>query len=246
VASNGFNDSDGAAPHRPVIGLTAYTEQVRYLGWDVEASLLPSTYVDAIIRSGGVPVLLPPVDGGADAVISTLGGLVLAGGGDVDAAQYGEVAHQANYGVRPARDAFELALLRAALDCDLPMLMVCRGMQLLNVAFGGSLTQHLPDVVGHEGHRPQPGVFGPVQVRLAAESRVGMILGTDAQVLCQHHQALGRVAHDLDVVGWAQDGTVEAVELPGRTFVLGVQWHPEQDPADDRLFAALVAACARR
>jgi gamma-glutamyl-gamma-aminobutyrate hydrolase PuuD len=231
---------------RPVIGLTAYTEQVRCLAWEVEAALLPSTYVRATIRSGGIPVLLPAVAGAADAVLDALDGLVLSGGGDVDAAAYGEVAHPANGGVRPARDSFELALLRAALDRDLPILAVCRGAQLLNVALGGSLTQHLPDLLGHHQHRPQPGVFGPVQVRLAAGSRVAMILGTHVHVLCQHHQALGRVAQDLDVVGWAQDGTVEAVELPGHTFVLGVQWHPEQDPADDRLFAALTAACMRR
>ncbi|MBV9140243.1 MAG: gamma-glutamyl-gamma-aminobutyrate hydrolase family protein [Pseudonocardiales bacterium] len=235
-----------SAPRRPVIGLTTYTEQVRCLAWDVEASLLPSTYVAAIIRSCGVPVLLPPVDHAADVVLGALDGLVLAGGGDLDAAAYGEAAHPANAGVRPARDAFELALLRAALDRDLPTLAVCRGTQLLNVALGGSLTQHLPDVLGHHAHRPAPGVCGPVQVRLAAHSRVARILGTEVQVLCQHHQALGRVAGDLDVVGWAQDGTVEAVELPGHTFVLGVQWHPEEDTTDDRLFAALITACVAR
>ncbi|MGH3822090.1 MAG: gamma-glutamyl-gamma-aminobutyrate hydrolase family protein, partial [Pseudonocardiaceae bacterium] len=149
-------------------------------------------------------------------------------------------------GVRPARDALELALVRAALGRELPVLAVCRGAQLLNVVLGGSLTQHLPEVVGHDGHRPRPGVFGPVTVRLAAQSRIGTILGAQTQVLCHHHQALNRVAEDLTVVGWALDGTIEAVELPGRTFVLGVQWHPEQDPADDRLFAAFVAACVRR
>jgi gamma-glutamyl-gamma-aminobutyrate hydrolase PuuD len=249
VASNGSDIDSGA--RRPLIGLTAYTEQVRYLACDVEASLLPSTYVDAIVRSGGVPVLLPPVNGATDAVADALDGLVLSGGGDVDASRYGEQPHRANRGVRPARDAFELALLRAMLARDLPVLAVCRGMQVLNVALGGSLTQHLPDVVGHDGHRPQPGVFGAVRVRLAAGSRVGTILGTDAHVHCQHHQALGRVADDLAVVGWAEDGTVEAVELPGRSFVLGVQWHPEQwhpeqDHADDRLFAALIVAASIR
>ncbi|MGH3720620.1 MAG: gamma-glutamyl-gamma-aminobutyrate hydrolase family protein [Pseudonocardiaceae bacterium] len=238
--------SNGSDRHRPVIGLTAYTERARYLSWDVEASLLPSTYVDAVIRSGGVPVPLPPVDGAVQDILGVLDGLVLCGGGDVDAAAYGEVAHRANGGVRLARDVFELALLRAAAHRDLPTLAVCRGAQLLNVALGGSLTQHLPDVLGHHEHQPRPCVFGPVQVRLAARSRVAAVLGTDARVLCHHHQALCRVAEDLDVVGWAPDGTVEAVELPGRTFLLGVQWHPEQDPTDDRLFAALVAACARR
>ena len=247
MASNGCDIPSGdipggGIPRRPVIGLTAYTEQVQSRAWDMEAALLPSTYVNAIIRSGGVPVLLPAVAGAAEEVLDALDGLVLSGGGDVDAAAYGEVAHPANGGVRPARDSFELALLRAALDRDLPILAVCRGAQLLNVALGGSLIQHLPDLLGHHQHRPQHGVFGPVQVRLAAGSRVAAILGTQAQVLCRHHQALGRVAQELDVVGWAQDGTVEAVELPGRTFVFGVQWHPEQNPVDDRLFTALIAA----
>jgi len=117
-------------------------------------------------------------------------------------------------------------------------------MQLLNVALGGSLIQHLPDVVGHDGHRPQPGVYGPVRVRLAAPSRVEAIVGPGVDVHCHHHQALNRMADDLDVVGWAEDGTVEAVEMPGRGFALGVQWHPEQGHADDRLFAALVAAAS--
>jgi putative glutamine amidotransferase len=246
VASNGCDIPSGHIPRRPVIGLTAYTEQVQSRAWDAEAALLPSTYVNAIIRSGGVPVLLPAVAGAAEEVLDALDGLVLSGGGDVDAATYGEVAHPANSDVRPARDSFELGLVRAALDRDLPILAVCRGVQLLNVALGGSLIQHLPDFLGHHQHLPQRGVFGPVQVRLTAESRVATILGTHAQVLCRHHQALGRVAQDLDVVGWAQDGTVEAVELPGHTFVLGVQWHPEQNPTDDRLFIALIVACTGR
>lgn len=246
------NDSDpGVAARRPLIGLTSYTEQVQYLVWRHEASLLPSAYLDAIVRSGGVPVLLPPVDAGVDTLVAALDGVVLSGGGDIDAAQYGEAPHPANRGMYPKRDAFELSLLRSALDHDMPVLAICRGMQMLNVALGGSLTQHLPDVVGHDGHRPAPGVSGPVRVRLAAQSRIGTILGTDVHVQCQHHQALGRVAAGLDVVGWAEDGTMEAVELPGHRFVLGVQWHPEVahpelGHADDRLFAALVSAASAR
>ncbi|MGH3914029.1 MAG: gamma-glutamyl-gamma-aminobutyrate hydrolase family protein [Pseudonocardiaceae bacterium] len=237
------NDSDPhVAVRRPLIGLTAYAERVRYLAWDHDAALLPSTYLDAIVRSGGIPVLLPPVEITTNTLATALDGLVLSGGGDVDAAQYGEAPHPANSGMRPSRDTFELSLLRAALDHDLPVLAVCRGVQVLNVALGGSLIQHLPDVVGHDGHRPRLGVFGPIRVRLAAESRVGQILGTDVKVTCSHHQALGRVADGLDVVGWAEDGTVEAVERPGHSFMLGVQWHPEQDSADDRLFTALVTA----
>ncbi|MGQ0776846.1 MAG: gamma-glutamyl-gamma-aminobutyrate hydrolase family protein [Pseudonocardiales bacterium] len=240
MASNGSDVS--AAVRRPLIGLTAYTEQAQYLDRDQEASLLPRTYVDAIVRSGGVPVLLPPVPDATGTLVAALDGLVLSGGGDIDAAQYGEEPHPANGGTRLTRDAFELSLLRGALDHDLPVLAVCRGMQLLNVALGGSLTQHLPDVVGHAGHRPHNGGFGPVRVRLTTESRIGAILGADAHVQCSHHQALRRVADDLDVIGWAEDGTVEAVELPEHRFMLGVQWHPEQNPTDDRLFTALIAA----
>ncbi|MGH3939666.1 MAG: gamma-glutamyl-gamma-aminobutyrate hydrolase family protein [Pseudonocardiaceae bacterium] len=238
------NDSDlgRAAPRRPLIGLTTYTEHAHYLARDHEACLLPSTYVDAIVRSGGVPVLLPSVEHAADTLIDALAGLVLCGGGDIDAARYGETPNQTNNGMRPARDAFELSLLRGALDRDLPVLAVCRGMQVLNVTLGGSLIQHLPDVVGHHKHRPTLNGYGPVRVRLTAASRIGTILGTDAHVRCSHHQALSRVADDLNIVGRAEDGTVEAVELPGHSFVLGVQWHPEQDSTDDRLFAALVTA----
>lgn len=245
MVSNG-SDPDRGASRRPLIGLTAYTEQAQYLSRELEATLLPSAYVNAIVRSGGVPVLLPPVPDAADTLIAALDGLVLSGGGDIDAARYGEPPHPANRGTRLARDAFELSLLRRALDHDLPVLAVCRGMQLLNVALGGSLTQHLPDIIGHHGHRPRNGGFGSVRVRLATESRVGAILGADALVQCSHHQALGRVADDLNVVGWAEDGTAEAVELPGHGFVLGVQWHPEQNHTDDRLFTTLVAAAGIR
>lgn len=245
MASND-SDPDAAAVRRPLIGLTAYIEHVQYLAWTHEASLLPNVYVDAIIRAGGIPVLLPPVQDATEVLIAALDGLVLSGGGDIDPANYGQTPHPINYGTRPERDAFELSLLRGALKEDLPVFAVCRGMQVLNVAFGGSLTQHLPDRVGHDRHRPRPGVFGPVRVRLDARSRVGAIVGTEVQVQCAHHQALGRVADDLTVVGWAEDGTVEAVELAGHGFVLGVQWHPEQDHTDDRLFAALVTAASAR
>ncbi|MGH3932088.1 MAG: gamma-glutamyl-gamma-aminobutyrate hydrolase family protein [Pseudonocardiaceae bacterium] len=242
------NDSDlgRAVSCRPLIGLTTYTEEAHYLARNHEACLLPTTYIDAIVRSGGVPVLLPSVENAADSLVAVLDGLVLCGGGDVDAARYGEAPHRANNGMRPARDAFELSLLRGALDRDLPVLAVCRGTQVLNVALGGSLIQHLPDVVGHHKHRLTASEYGPIRVRLTAASRIGTILGTDAHVRCSHHQALNRVADDLDIVGRAEDGTVEAVELPGHSFVLGVQWHPEQDSTDDRLFTALVTAARAR
>lgn len=211
------------------------------LAWDTDFAMLQRTYVDAVARAGGTPVLLPPVEHGADGVLDALAGLVLTGGADVDPARYGEAQHPETTGLRPDRDAWELDLLTRALDLDLPVLGVCRGTQVLNVGLGGSLTQHLPDVVGNQDHRPQVGVFGGVRVRLAAGSRLAGLLGDELPVSCHHHQSIDRLAAGLTAVGWAPDGTVEAVELPGRRFTLGVQWHPEED-RDVRLFAALVAA----
>jgi gamma-glutamyl-gamma-aminobutyrate hydrolase PuuD len=229
---------------RPLIGLTTYQERARCLVWDTDFALLPHSYVDAVARAGGVPVLLPPVEQGADEVIASLDGLVLSGGADIDPSRYGEQPHPATRGTRPGRDEWEVRLLGRALERDLPVLCVCRGAQLLNVALGGSLKQHLPDAVGHEGHRPRPAVFGSTRVTLREGSRVADILGTERDVPCYHHQALDRFAPGLDIVGWAEDGTAEAVELPGHRFVLGVQWHPEEDKSDIRLFEALVAAAA--
>jgi putative glutamine amidotransferase len=233
VASNG---SDA-----PLVGLTTYQEPARFGVWDTEAALLPRTYVDAIARSGAAPVLLPP-QAGARVPPTALDGLVLTGGADVDPARYGQAAGAHTQAPRPDRDAGEFALLEAALAAGLPVLAVCRGMQVLNVALGGTLTQHLPDVVGHAEHSPAPAVYGTVRVTLAPGSRAAAILGAEAKVRCYHHQAVDEVAAGLVVTGRAEDGTVEAVELPGPAFVLGVQWHPETDPDDDRLFRALVDA----
>jgi putative glutamine amidotransferase len=232
------NDSE----HRPVIGITTYTERTRFGCWDVAAAVLPRTYPDSVVRAGGVPVLLPPIGAGFPELVGRLDGLLLAGGADVDPARYDQSTHLETLGLRPDRDAFEFGLLTEALAADLPILAVCRGMQVLNSALGGTLRQHLPDVVGHHGHRPEPGVFGECKVRLHTGSQAEKILGTEAKVCCHHHQALDTTANDLTVVGTADDGTIEAVELPGRTFVLGVQWHPEQDNDDDRLVAALITA----
>jgi len=238
----GSNDS------KPLIGLTTYAERAQTGVWDTDFALLPFNYVDAVSRAGGVPVLLPPVsddtDGSAEAV-AALDGLVISGGADIDPAAYDQPPHPATTGTRPGRDGWEMRLLEHALSRDLPVLGVCRGAQVLNVALGGSLHQHLPDVVGHESHRPSPAVFGPTRVRLAEGSLAARILGGDCKVPCYHHQALDRIAPALDVSGWSEDGTVEAVELPARRFVLGVQWHPEQDSGDPRLFEALVAAALR-
>jgi putative glutamine amidotransferase len=229
-----------------VIGITTYAERTRFGSWDLDTAVLPKTYPDSVVRAGGVPVLLPPVGTGFAELVGRLDGLLLSGGADVDPARYDQQAHPETLGLRPDRDAFEFGLLAAALAADLPILAVCRGMQVLNSALGGTLRQHLPDVVGHHGHRPEPGVFGECRIRLHAGSRAEDVLGAEVKVYCHHHQALDTTADGLTVVGTADDGTIEAVELAGRTFVLGVQWHPEQDNGDDRLVAALIAAAHAR
>lgn len=237
-----LNDSDPRAA-RPVVGVTTYRERARFGVWDTPSAVLPAEYVDTVLRAGGVPVLLPPLPAdAAPAVLRGLDALLLTGGADLDPARYGRPPHPATSGVRADRDEFEFALLAAALAADLPVLAVCRGVQVLNVALGGTLDQHLPDTLGHDAHRPEPGVFGDRSVTPAAGSTLAKVLGERATVRCHHHQALAEVAAGLVVTGRAQDGTIEAVEAPGHRFVLGVQWHPEHDAGDDRLVAALVRA----
>ena len=224
---------------RPLIGISTYREQARWGTWDMPAVLLPASYADAIAGAGGEPVLLPTGASSPD-VLPRLDGLVLAGGADVEPVRYGSAAGPHSTVVRPDRDATELALLEAALVADLPLLAVCRGMQLLNVVLGGDLVQHLPDLPGTGSHDPGPGLFQRRAVRIAAGSTLAGLLGTTAPADCHHHQALGRIAEGLRVTAKAEDGVVEAVELPAKRFCVGVQWHPEAGQ-DDRLFAAHVA-----
>jgi putative glutamine amidotransferase len=223
---------------RPLIGITTYREQARWGYWDVPAVLLPANYADAVAGAGGEPVLLPTGAVSA-ATVTRLDGLVLAGGADVDPARYEEQAGPHTTGTRPERDASEIALSQAALDRDLPLLAICRGMQLLNVLLGGTLIQHVPDVPGAQAHQEGPGLYAERKVRVDPDSAVGAILGPAVTVDCHHHQALDRLAPGVTASAWAEDGLVEAVELTGRPFCLGVQWHPEAGP-DHRLFAALV------
>jgi anthranilate synthase component 2/putative glutamine amidotransferase len=223
------------------------------LVWQREFAMLHATYVAATERAGGIAVLLPPPGAGAeragaeraDEVLDRVDALVLTGGADVDPLRYGAAPAAQTSRPRVLRDEWEIALTRAALQRDLPLLAICRGLQVINVALGGTLHQHLPEVTGHEGHQPAPGVFGAVDVNTEPGTRTAELTGPRVRVSCHHHQALARLAPGLQVTGQADDGTVEAVEVPGRAFAVGVQWHPEESSQDVRLFAALVEAGQR-
>jgi gamma-glutamyl-gamma-aminobutyrate hydrolase PuuD len=230
---------------RPLIGITSYLERATFGIWQADCALLTQDYVDSVVRAGGVPVLLPPIGDGATELAARLDALILSGGPDVTPSRYGEEQQSRTEATRPGRDTYEFALLAAALAADLPVLAICRGVQVLNAALGGSLHQHLPDHVGHDGHRPRPGEFGTTSVTLTRGSRVADALGASASVRCHHHQAIDAVAPDLAVTAVAADGTVEAAEHRARAFVVGVQWHPEQNPTDDRLVTALVQATTK-
>lgn len=229
----------------PVVGVTASREEASWGHWSSPALLAPAAYVEAITAAGGLAVLLVPEDREVAEVVARLDALVLSGGADMDPAAYGAAPHPSSGAPQPGRDAAELAYLRAGAGRDLPVLGICRGMQVMNVARGGTLLQHLPDVVGHDGHRPTPGVFATHQVSVEAGSRLASIVGTRcSDVPTHHHQGLDRLGDGLRAVAWAGDGTIEAVEDPRATFLLGVQWHPEAG-ADLSLFSALVAAAAQ-
>ena len=235
---------------RPAIGLCAAVESARWGAWDEEAALLPRSYARAVQRAGGIALMLPPdplLEQNPAEILDRLDGLVLTGGCDIDPGTYGEPAHESVTGTSPERDRFELALARAALERDMPLLGICRGMQMLNVALGGGIEQHLPDVVGHEMHRHTPGVFADHHVRLEPGSLAARVVGRELEpVKSHHHQALDGLGDGLVVTGWSvEDGVVEAVEQPDRRFALGVLWHPEEDEASRVLHALVEEAKAR-
>jgi gamma-glutamyl-gamma-aminobutyrate hydrolase PuuD len=212
----------------------------RFGVWELESALVPADYVRAVERAGGRPLLVPPAEDGVEETLDALDGLILSGGSDLDPELYGQDAHSETAGVVVERDRAELALLQAALARDLPVLAICRGSQVLNIARGGDLVQHLPDVVGDEKHKHTPGAFADHDVEIEADTRLAAVVGDHAPVKSHHHQGFGRIGEGLRVAARAEDGTVEAVEDPSRRFALGVLWHPEAGE-DAALFEALVA-----
>src|ERR687897_137030 len=230
---------------RPMIGITAYTGRSgRWGAWDVPAAVIPLAYVRQVEAAGGRALLVPPSEEGIDETLDALDGILFSGGSDIDPSEYGHEAHPETNGVRPERDRCELALLRAALERDMPVLAVCRGSQVLNVALGGDLVQHLPEVVGDEKHKHTPGVFADHDVEIAADSRLETLLGERAPVKSHHHQGYGRLGEGLVESARAEDGTIEAFEDPSYRFALGVLWHPEEGE-DFRLFEQLVDEARR-
>ncbi|HEY1571103.1 MAG TPA: gamma-glutamyl-gamma-aminobutyrate hydrolase family protein [Pseudonocardiaceae bacterium] len=234
--------SNVSEPVRPLVGITSYLERATFGVWQAECALLTRDYLDSVVRAGGIPVLLPPIGDGAAELVATLDALILSGGPDVSPTRYGERQHPRTEETRPERDAYEFQLVAAALGADLPVLAICRGAQVLNAALGGTLHQHLPERTGHESHRPRPGRFGTTSITLTEGSRAAAAVGPETTAQCHHHQAIATVAPDLAVTGTAEDGTVEAVEHRTGQYVVGVQWHPEQNSTDDRLITALVQA----
>jgi putative glutamine amidotransferase len=229
---------------RPVIGITTYVTPAKWSYWDTEAALIPADYVYAVERAGGRALLVPPSEDGVEETLEALDGLMFSGGSDLDPGLYHQEPHEETFGIHEQRDRAELALLQAALERDMPVLAICRGSQVLNVARGGDLVQHLPEVVGDEKHKHTPGSFSDHDVTLEEGTRLGSLLGDRAPVKSHHHQGIGRLGQGLRVAAHAEDGTVEAVEDPDRRFAVGVLWHPEAGD-DARLFEELVREAAK-
>ena len=256
---------------RPLIGVTCYRQKTQWWSWDRDAALVPGAYLDMVVAAGGWPILIPPVAGNeaandfskedgepggdgvgdpgvraaltesVDAVLDAVDGLLVIGGGDVSARRYGQQPDERNGGTSEWRDDLEFQLLDAALDRDLPLLAICRGHQVLNVLLGGTLVQQLPDILGCTVHQPQAGAFGNVTVRTEPTTHVHRLMGAQADVRCSHHQAIDSLGDSLLVSARSDDGVIEAVEVLGRSFAVGVQWHPEES-GDVRLFGGLVSA----
>ena len=225
---------------RPVVGITTYVTPAAWGYWELEAALIPADYVFAVERAGGRPLLVPPSSEGVEETLDAVDALIFSGGSDLDPANYGEQPHEETFGVHPERDAAELALLTRALERDMPVLGICRGIQVLNVARGGDLNQHVPDIVGNDLHKHNPpGVFSDHDVKIEPGTKLASLFGGTTDVKSHHHQSIRRMGEGLVESAHADDGTIEAVEDPSKRFALGVLWHPEAGE-DLKLFEALV------
>jgi putative glutamine amidotransferase len=240
-------------PARPLIGILTALERARWGVRDTPAFLLPRLYVDAVQRAGGLALMIPPDEAllhDPDEVLDVVDGLILAGGADVDPSFYAATAHPETKGTVPERDRFEIAMARTAIERDVPLLGICRGMQVMNVSRSGTLIQHLPDHLGSSEHRRNPGSFDGADnaMRLTPGSLAARAAGEEAHsARCHHHQAVDRVGDGYVVTGWsASDELPEAIELPDRRFALGVQWHPEADELSQVVVALVEAAAATR
>ena len=227
---------------KPVVGITTYLTPAAWGVWELDAALVPADYVRGVVRAGGAPLLVPP---GADteATLESVSGLVFTGGSDLDPSLYGAEAHPETGGVVRERDDFELSLMRAALERDMPVLAICRGSQVLNVALGGDIEQHVPDRVHANTHKQVNGVFAEHDVSVLEGTRLASLVGDRHDVKSHHHQGFGSLGSGLREAARAPDGTVEALEDPDRRFTLGVLWHPEAGE-DLALFEALVTEAA--
>jgi putative glutamine amidotransferase len=233
---------------RPVIGICCAIEDVSWSSWTVLANVSPRSYSLTVQAADGMALLMPPDDAAAEQpsdMLDLLDGLILAGGSDIDPGSYGAVPHPETKLTWPERDRFELGLTHAALERDMPVLGICRGMQMLNVARGGTLIQHLPDVVGDDLHRHTPGAFGDHDVRLAEGTLAARAVGAErTTVKSHHHQGVDELGEGLVAVGWSEpDEVIEAIELPEQAYALGVLWHPEEDERSN-VIGSLVKAAA--
>ncbi len=228
---------------KPVVGITTYLTRAAFGVWDLDAALVPAAYVRSTVSAGGVPLLVPP-GAAPEETLDAVDGLIFSGGSDLDPALYGEEAHAETTGIVRERDDFELELMRGALARDLPLLAICRGSQVLNVALGGDLEQHVPDRLAADTHKETAGVFAEHDVEVLGGTRLAGIVAERSAVKSHHHQGYGRIGTGLRESARAPDGTVEALEDPSRRFTLGVLWHPEEGE-DLALFKALVAEAAK-
>ncbi len=233
---------------KPLIGLSCYRQRGQTGVWDTEMAMLPAFYIEGVTRAGGIPVILPPqMLGGQDAkrIVSGLDGLVITGGRDVASTRYGQAPHEMAEKPDSLRDLLEDKLITSAIEMKLPFLGICRGAQVLNVNRGGSLIQHLPDVVGDNRYQPGGGNFAKMTMQVAAGSKLAALVGPSIDnCALYHHQAIDSVGEGLAVTAHSPDGVIQAVELSDHPFGLAVQWHPEQTLEDLRLFEALVSAAS--